>query len=70
MNVLGPLYKDKAAQIKKLLEKFEIQNQKKISFDINGETIEIPENCYDIIGKKEKMMGEKTINSRLLTLLQ
>jgi glycyl-tRNA synthetase len=61
MNVIGPLFKDKAGKIKELLEKLEVKDQTKISIDLNGDNLEIPENCYDIIETQEKIMGKKYI---------
>ena len=61
MNVMGPFFKDKAGKIKDLLEKIDVKDTKKISVEVDGETIEIPENCYEIVETKEKMMGEKFV---------
>ncbi|MCK5261621.1 MAG: glycine--tRNA ligase [Thermoplasmatales archaeon] len=61
MNVMGPLFKDKAGKIKDLLEKIDVKDTKKISIEVDGETVEIPENCYEIVERKEKMMGEKFV---------
>lgn len=61
MNVMGPLFKDKAGKIKDLLEKIDVKDTKKISVEVGGKTVEIPENCYEMIETKEKMMGEKFV---------
>lgn len=61
MNVMGPLFKDKAGKIKELLEKIDIKDAKNISVTLDGKTIDVPENCYEIVETKEKMMGEKFI---------
>lgn len=61
MNVMGPFFKDKAGKIKDLLEKIDVKDTKKISVEVDGEIIEIPENCYEIVETKEKMMGEKFV---------
>ncbi|MCK4416407.1 MAG: glycine--tRNA ligase, partial [Thermoplasmatales archaeon] len=61
MNVMGPLFKDKAGRIKELLEKIDVKNKRKVSVEVDGETVEIPENCYEIVETKEKMMGEKFV---------
>jgi len=61
MGALGPLFKGKAGKIKAILENMEVKNTKKISVNIDGETIEIPKNCYEIIQKKEKVTGEKFV---------
>ena len=61
MNVMGPLFKGKAGKIKELLEKMDVQNKRKIFVELNGNTIEIPENCYNIVETQEKMMGKKFV---------
>lgn len=61
MGVLGPLFKDKAGKIKDLLEKMEVTDNKKITITIEGEKIEIPENCYKITETKENLIGEKFV---------
>ncbi|UCH71701.1 MAG: glycine--tRNA ligase, partial [Thermoplasmatales archaeon] len=61
MGVMGPLFKGKAGKIKTILENMEVKDIKKISVNVDGETIEIPENCYEIIQKKEKLTGEKFV---------
>ena len=61
MNVMGPLFKDKAGRIKELLEKIDVKNKRKVSVEVDGETVEIPENCYEIVETKEKIMGEKFV---------
>lgn len=61
MNVMGPLFKDKAGKIKELLEKIDIKDAKNISVTLDGKTIDVPENCYEIVETKEKVTGEKFI---------
>jgi len=61
MNVLGPLFKGNAGKIKALLENMDVKNTKKISVSLDGETIVIPENCYEIVETKEKAAGEKFV---------
>ena len=61
MDVLGPLFKDKAGKIKTLLENMEVKDPKKISIVLDGETIKIPEKCYEIRQTKEKITGEKFV---------
>jgi glycyl-tRNA synthetase len=61
MGVMGPLFKGKAGKIKTLLENMDVTDTKKISVNIDGETIEIPNNCYEIIQKSEKLTGEKFV---------
>ncbi|UCD14512.1 MAG: glycine--tRNA ligase, partial [Thermoplasmatales archaeon] len=61
MDVLGPLFKEKTGKIKDLLEKIDVKKTKKISVELDGKTIEIPENCYEIVETKEKTTGEKFV---------
>lgn len=61
MDVLGPLFKGKAGKIKNLLENMDVKNTKKISVNLDGETLEIPGKCYDIVETKEKKIGEKFV---------
>lgn len=61
MGVLGPLFKDKAGQIKTILENMDAKESKKISVKIDDETLEIPQNCYDVVKTKEKITGEKFV---------
>ena len=61
MGVMGPLFKDKAGKIKELLEKMEVKDTKKISVKLDGKTINIPDNCYEIVENKEKLTGEKFV---------
>ena len=62
MDKLGPLFKDKAGKIKELLEKMEVKDSKKsLSVIVDGKTIEIPSDCYEIKQTKEKISGEKFV---------
>jgi glycyl-tRNA synthetase len=61
MGKLGPLFKGKAGKIKTLLEKIEVKDTKKISVNLDGETIEIPKECYEMVEAKEKVAGEKFV---------
>ena len=61
MDKLGPIFKDKAGKIKKILENMDIQSNKDLIIDIDGKKIKIPKNCYDIIEKTEKTTGEKFV---------
>ena len=61
MGELGPLFKGKAGKIKTLLENMELKDTKKVSVNLDGETIEIPKNCYEIKETKEKLTGEKFV---------
>ncbi len=61
MDVLGPLFKGNAGKIKMLLENMDLNESKKISVNIDGDSMEIPDNCYEIIETKEKIIGEKFV---------
>ena len=61
MDKLGPLFKNKAGEIKKLLEKMEVKNGDRISVRIDGKSVVIPEDCYEIKVVKEKQVGEKFV---------
>ena len=62
MDKLGPLFKDKAGKIKEILEKMDVTDTKKtLCVDIDGKSIEIPTNCYEINQVKEKVSGEKFV---------
>ena len=61
MDALGPLFKGKAGIIKTALENMELKETENISVDINGEILKIPDNCYDIVQTKEKVIGEKFV---------
>jgi glycyl-tRNA synthetase len=61
MDVLGPLFKDKAGKIKAILEKIEVKESKNISVTVDGKEIKIPEKCYEIVQSKEKITGEKFV---------
>ncbi|MDH7517760.1 MAG: glycine--tRNA ligase [Candidatus Thermoplasmatota archaeon] len=62
MDKLGPLFKDKAGKIKELLEKIDAKDAKKnLSMVLDGKTVEIPSDCYEIKQVKEKRFGEKFV---------
>jgi glycyl-tRNA synthetase len=61
MNILGPRFAGKAGKIKEQLEKMNAPSIKKISLTIDGESIDIPKDCYDIVEAKEKQSGEKFV---------
>jgi len=61
MGKLGPLFKGKAGRIKTLLENMEVKDTKKISVNLDSETIQIPKDCYEIVKTKEKLAGEKFV---------
>jgi len=61
MGKLGPLFKGEAGMIKTLLENMEVKDTKKISVNLDGKTIKIPNECYKITETKEKVAGEKFV---------
>jgi len=61
MDLLGPLFKGKAGKIKTILDNIELKYINKIIIDIDGEKVEIPKNCYEVIETKEKKFGEKFV---------
>jgi glycyl-tRNA synthetase len=61
MNILGPQFSGKAGKIKEQLEQMEPTSAKKITLTIDGESIDIPKECYDIVEVKEKQSGEKFV---------
>lgn len=61
MDVLGPLFKDKAGKIKTLLENMDLKEVKEMTITLDGKNIEIPENCFEILRINEKLTGEKFV---------
>jgi len=61
MGVLGPLFKDKAGNIKKILEEMNVKEKNNITIEMDGKKIKIPKNGYKIVEKTEKVTGEKYI---------
>jgi glycyl-tRNA synthetase len=61
MNVLGPRFAGKAGKIKEQLEQMDAATVKTITLTIDGESIDIPKDCYEIIEVKEKQSGEKFV---------
>ena len=61
MGKLGPLFKNKAGEIKALLEKMDAKDEKVIVLKVEGENIKIPSNCYKIVETTEKISGDKFI---------
>ncbi len=61
MGKLGPLFKGEVGMIKTLLENMEVKDTKKISVNLDGKTIKIPNECYKITETKEKVAGEKFV---------
>ncbi|HWR27094.1 MAG TPA: glycine--tRNA ligase [Candidatus Thermoplasmatota archaeon] len=61
MNVLGPRFGGKAGKIKEQLESLDAATTKKITVTVDGESIDIPKECYEIVESKEKQTGEKFV---------
>jgi glycyl-tRNA synthetase len=61
MNILGPRFSGKAGKIKEQLEQMDATTGKKITVTIDGESIDIPRDCYEIVERKEKQIGEKFV---------
>ena len=61
MNVMGPLFKNKAGIVKELLEKMDIKDAKNISITLDGKKVDVPKNCYEIVETKEKITGDKFV---------
>jgi glycyl-tRNA synthetase len=61
MNVLGPRFGGKAGKIKEQLEQMDAATVKKITVTVDGESIDIPKECYEIVEVKEKQTGEKFV---------
>ncbi len=61
MNILGPRFVGKAGKIKEQLELIDPASVKRITVIIDGESIDIPKECYDIVEIEEKQIGEKFI---------
>ena len=61
MSILGPRFSGKAGKIKQQLEQMDAATVKKITLTIDGETIDIPKDCYEIVEMKEKQSGEKFV---------
>jgi glycyl-tRNA synthetase len=61
MGILGPQFKDKAGKIKEYLEQLNSIDKEPLSVDIDGKTLIISPDCYEIIETIEKQAGEKFI---------
>jgi glycyl-tRNA synthetase len=61
MDVFGPLFKKDAGKIKAILDTMEAPTKGPVTVTIDGNTITIPDNAYDITEVEEKTMGEKFI---------
>lgn len=61
MNMLGPRFGGKAGKIKEQLEQMDAASAKNVSVTIDGESIDIPKECYDVVEVREKQSGEKFV---------
>ncbi|WP_455391751.1 glycine--tRNA ligase, partial [[Eubacterium] cellulosolvens] len=64
MKALGPLFKGAAGKIKSALEALhidQVKDSESIKIDVDGETFEVPNNCYIIQTEVEKKAGERII---------
>jgi glycyl-tRNA synthetase len=61
MNILGPRFAGKAGKIKEQLEQMDAATVKKITVSVDGQSIDIPKDCYEIVEMKEKQSGEKFV---------
>ena len=61
MNVLGPRFQQNAGKIKQALESMKPSQSSHLSVTIDGEEIDVPADCYEIVEKKEKITGEKFV---------
>lgn len=61
MNILGPRFGGKAGKIKDQLEQLDATSITTITVTIDGESIDIPKECYDIVEVKDKQIGEKFV---------
>lgn len=61
MNLLGPQFKQHAGEVKEILETMNVTEEKNITITLEGKTITIPEETYDIVDVEEKEVGEKFV---------
>jgi glycyl-tRNA synthetase len=61
MNILGPRFAGKAGKIKEQLEQLDASTVKNITVTVDGESIDIPKDCYEIVEVTEKQSGEKFV---------
>ena len=61
MNMLGPRFGGKAGKIKEQLDQMDAATIKKVTVTIDGEILEVPKDCYDIVEVREKQTGEKFV---------
>ncbi|OYT28863.1 glycine--tRNA ligase [Thermoplasmatales archaeon ex4572_165] len=62
MNILGPKLKDKAGDIKAIIDEMEVTGQiENLTIPFEGEEYLIPKDAYDVVEVEEKEAGEKFI---------
>lgn len=61
MGILGPKFKEKAGIIKQYLDHLESIDKEPLTIKIDSENISIPSDCYEIVEKTEKQVGEKYV---------
>ncbi len=60
MNVLGPLFKEKARKIAEILESIEF-HEGEIEIEVDGEKIKVPQDAYEIVTEEESIGGERFV---------
>ncbi len=62
-GALGPLYKAKASAVGKALESIDVATvcDEGVDVVVDGETIKVARNCFEVSKAKEKVTGEKVI---------
>jgi glycyl-tRNA synthetase len=61
MSKLGPLFKEKAGKIKQQLESMVGEKTGDITVTIDGDSVTIPSDCYDIVEYSETITGDKFV---------
>jgi glycyl-tRNA synthetase len=61
MNILGPRFGGKAGKIKEQLELMDAATVPTITVTVDGQSIDIQKDCYDVVEVREKQSGEKFV---------
>jgi glycyl-tRNA synthetase len=61
MNILGPRFGKLAGAIKEQLETLDAATVKNIAVKVEGKSLDIPKECYEIVEVNEKQTGEKFV---------
>jgi glycyl-tRNA synthetase len=64
MKALGPMFRSNAGKVKTAMEALaidQLKGKKTVSVSVDGEDIEIPNSCFSIQTKKEKLSGQRII---------